>query len=84
MRIGGDLAGLPFLGVVLRRMTRKGAEHAAHVDAELDREEQARAAQAELAATTGAAAIEAGSGVPERPRLWWEDVPELAERFRRR
>jgi len=31
---------LPFLGVVLRRMTAEDAEHAALVDAELDRQEE--------------------------------------------
>ncbi|WP_051341299.1 cytochrome c oxidase assembly protein [Pseudonocardia spinosispora] len=66
--IGGDLAGLPFLGIVLRRMTSEDAEQAAEIDAELDRQE------VELAA-------EPDDG---RPKLWWEDHPELAERFRRR
>jgi cytochrome c oxidase assembly factor CtaG len=79
--IGGDLAGLPFLGVVLRRMTSEDAEQAALVDAELDREEERRAsALAGGAADTGPEF----AGDPDRPRLWWEDHPELAERFRRR
>jgi cytochrome c oxidase assembly factor CtaG len=67
--IGGDLAGLPFLAVVLRRMTREDAVQAAEVDAELDRQEAERAAEPEADGP---------------PRLWWEDHPELAERFRRR
>ncbi|WP_445182318.1 cytochrome c oxidase assembly protein [Pseudonocardia sp. Cha107L01] len=79
--IGGDLAGLPFLAVVLRRMTGEDAEQAAQVDAELDHQEllDSRAAlerAAEAAGTQPAAE-------PDRPRLWWEDHPELAERFRR-
>jgi cytochrome c oxidase assembly factor CtaG len=72
--IGGDLAGLPFLGVVLRRMTAEDARDAARIDAELDRQEIERA-RAETAGDDSAAAP---------PRLWWEDHPELAERFRRR
>jgi cytochrome c oxidase assembly factor CtaG len=73
--IGGDLAGLPFLGVVLRRMTREDDDQAAVVDAELDRQEQA--AELDRQELGGAEAE------PARPRLWWEDHPELAERFRR-
>lgn len=56
--VGGDLAGLPFLGVVLRRLTAEDSAQAVREDAELDEQE-----------STG---------------LWWEDHPELAERFRRR
>jgi cytochrome c oxidase assembly factor CtaG len=73
--IGGDLAGLPFLGFVLRQMTGEDEREAELVDAELD-----------LAEARGQAG-EAGEqpDVPdERPRLWWEDHPELAERFRQR
>lgn len=60
----GDLAGMPFLGVMLRRLTNEDAAVAARVDLELDRQEQ-------LDDATG------------HPRLWWEDHPELAQRFRR-
>ncbi|HEX4253045.1 MAG TPA: cytochrome c oxidase assembly protein [Pseudonocardia sp.] len=95
--IGGDLAGLPFLGVVLRRMTREDDAQAAIVDAELDRQdlaaEQARLARADRAGTDAGAtatadqpppaALAAEEDEPARPRLWWEDHPELAERFRR-
>lgn len=63
--IGGDLAGLPFLGVVLRRMTVEDAEQAAEIDAELDH-------------------LDEDTEQDGQPRLWWEDHPELAERFRRR
>lgn len=75
--IGGDLAGLPFLGVVLRRMTAEDAAHAAVIDAELDRQDRERAG-------TPATDQESDADETERPRLWWEDHPELAERFRRR
>jgi cytochrome c oxidase assembly factor CtaG len=95
--IGGDLAGLPFLGVVLRRMTSEDAEQAAEIDAELDRQDQHRAhRRARDVAAAGAGVGADGGSEPgtapgaaspqdaERPRLWWEDHPELAERFRRR
>jgi cytochrome c oxidase assembly factor CtaG len=56
--IGGDLVGLPFILLVVHRMSREDTRKAAVIDAELD------------------AAGPAG--------LWWEDDPQLAERFRRR
>ena len=74
--IGGDLAGLPFLGVVLRRMTAEDAAQAAVIDAEMDRQDAERA--------TPATDQVSGAEEVEQPRLWWEDHPELAERFRRR
>jgi cytochrome c oxidase assembly factor CtaG len=58
--IGGDVVGLPFIGIVLGLMTREDPTRAVAVDAELD------------------AAEEAGPA-----RLWREDVPEIADRFRR-
>ncbi len=61
--VGGDVVGLPFIGIVLGLMTREDRRHAVAVDAELDAAE---------------AGEEAGP-----PRLWWEDVPEIADRFRR-
>lgn len=69
--IGGDLAGLPFLGVVFTRMMREDQRQAAAVDAELD--------QAEGASSPDPTAADAAA----RPRLWWEDHPELSQRFRR-
>ncbi len=70
--IGGDVVGLPFIGIVLARMTREDESHAAAVDAELDAVEAAEAA----------VAGPAPDAEPARARLWWEDVPEIAERFR--
>lgn len=67
----GDLAGLPFLGALMKRMAHDDAIEAAEIDAHLDEQEQ----QATI--TTAAA------GEPAPPRLWWEDDPVLAERFRR-
>lgn len=60
--IGGDVAGLPFIGIVLARMTREDETRAAEIDVELDA---------------------AAADPDEAPRLWWEDVPEIADRFRR-
>lgn len=81
--IGGDLVGLPFIGIVFVRMMREDRQRAADVDAELDAAETARRTPSptDAAAVDGAAGTTAG---PERPRLWWEDDPELSERFRRR
>ena len=64
----GDLAGLPFLGALMRRMSHDDAIEAAEIDRQLDEAESAQPAPDE----------------PARPRLWWEDDPVLAERFRRR
>ncbi|MEO7195013.1 MAG: cytochrome c oxidase assembly protein [Pseudonocardiaceae bacterium] len=65
--IGGDLAGLPFLAAVVTRMMREDQRDAAVIDAELD---------------THDASAEA-TPAPTAPRLWWEDHPELSQRFRR-
>lgn len=70
--LGGDLIGLPFLATVLVRMTREDEQEAVRIDAELD------AAEAVAASAEG---VQGVSAAP--PRLWWEDVPELAERMRR-
>jgi cytochrome c oxidase assembly factor CtaG len=61
--VGGDVAGLPFIGIVLSRMTKEDEIRAAEIDAEMD------------------AAPPAEPG--EAPRLWWQDVPEIADRFHR-
>ena len=58
--IGGDLVGLPFILLVVNRMSREDTRKAAVIDAELD--------EAEAAGPTG---------------LWWENDPQIAERFRR-
>jgi cytochrome c oxidase assembly factor CtaG len=65
----GDLAGLPFLGALMSRMAKDDAREAEEIDQELDQREVEQAAEAE-------------PGAPAR--LWWEDDPQLAERFRRR
>jgi cytochrome c oxidase assembly factor CtaG len=70
--IGGDLAGLPFLGAIAVRFAAADAREARRVDAELDAAEEAR---------------ETEDGIERdddgRPRLWWEDDPRFADRFRR-
>jgi len=67
--IGGDIIGLPFLATVVARMTKEDEHRATEIDADLD------AAEVVLP--------QADTGAPVAPRLWWEDVPELAERIRR-
>jgi cytochrome c oxidase assembly factor CtaG len=69
----GDLAGLPFLGALLNRMSHDDAAAAAEIDRQLDAQEAIPAAGADVPAEA-----------PPRPKLWWEDDPVLAERFRRR
>lgn len=68
----GDLAGLPFLGALMNRMSKDDAAEAEEIDRKLDEQDLARAT-AEAVGDTEAA----------RTRLWWEDDPVLAERFRR-
>lgn len=69
----GDLAGLPFLGALMSRMSHDDAAEAAEIDRRLDEQEAAESA----------AAVTDGPVEAARPRLWWEDDPALAERFRR-
>jgi cytochrome c oxidase assembly factor CtaG len=70
----GDLAGLPFLGALMSRMAHDDAVEAAEIDQRLDEQD---------AADTQAAEDAPSDAQPARPKLWWEDDPELAERFRR-
>lgn len=79
--IGGDLAGLPFLGIVLGRMMREDRAQAATIDAELDAAEAARPPTTDTAEP--APGCEPADAQASRPRLWWEEHPELAQRFRR-
>ena len=72
--IGGDLAGLPFLGVVVTRMMRDDQHQAEAIDAELD------AVDATL--TSSAVESPAAQSGSARQRLWWEDIPDIAQRFR--
>lgn len=67
--IGGDLAGLPFAGALMRRWMREDERQAERIDQELDAEERAAEPTRESAgSSTG---------------LWWENDPILAERFKR-
>ncbi len=69
----GDLAGLPFLGALMKRMAHDDAEEAAEIDKQLDEQD----------ALAAALPSDPETGGPTAPRLWWEDDPQLAERFRR-
>jgi cytochrome c oxidase assembly factor CtaG len=65
----GDLVGWPFVLLLMRALSRDEKAHAVQVDAELDAAEAAEAAESDNPAPSG---------------LWWENDPELRERFRRR
>lgn len=73
--IGGDVVGLPFLGVVLWLFSREDARRARATDAELD------AAETPAPASGPESGPDAG---PAPSRLWWQDDPQLADRFRPR
>lgn len=65
----GDVVGLPFLLLLMRALSRDEKAQAMAVDAELDAEsDTVEAAQSADAPTSG---------------LWWENDPQLRERFRR-
>jgi cytochrome c oxidase assembly factor CtaG len=70
----GDLAGLPFLSALTSRMAKDDAEEAQEIDRALDEQD---------AAVVAAAGGGDGTNDGGPSRLWWEDDPQLAERFRR-
>ncbi len=84
--IGGDLAGLPFLAIVMIRMMREDQRQAAAVDAELDAFDAASASAIHsppVPGTTAGNPPSPSEPAPARARLWWEDHPEISQRFRR-
>lgn len=82
--VGGDVVGLPFIMIVLGRMRREDEVRAHRIDAELDALDEARAAADPASSGDAAGRAAAAESDPAPSRLWWEDDPELAERFRRR
>ena len=73
--IGGDLAGLPFLAALLRRMHMDDAADADAIDRELDEREKALVIEQNQSENTNQ---------PPMLRPWWEDDPELSQRLHRR
>jgi cytochrome c oxidase assembly factor CtaG len=68
----GDLVGWPFALLLMRALSRDEKAHAVAVDAELDEAE------------AKAHGVEGAEGeTPAPPGLWWENDPQLRERFRR-
>jgi cytochrome c oxidase assembly factor CtaG len=65
----GDVVGLPFILLLMRALSHDEKAHAVRVDAELDTLDAQEAAETETA---------------EPPGLWWENDPQLRERYRRR
>ncbi|MBV8930661.1 MAG: cytochrome c oxidase assembly protein [Mycobacteriaceae bacterium] len=72
----GDLLGVPFVVVLMRALSSDDKAHAKAVDEELDRREQDRREQAD--------AEQADAEQPAQSTLWWENDPQLRERFGRR
>ncbi len=70
----GDLAGLPFIGALWRRMFREDKQEAAVVDTLLDALEIVE--HAEAAQNPGEEALPEG-----HMRPWWETDPRFAHRF---
>lgn len=68
----GDLVGWPFVLPLMRALSRDEKAHAIAVDAELDEAESAKAHS-----------VDGESETPAASGLWWENDPELRERFRR-
>lgn len=64
----GDVLGLPFLLLLMRALSADDKAHAAQIDAELDRVGQSPSAPAENLVTS---------------TLWWENDPQLRDRFGR-
>ncbi|MEZ0088874.1 cytochrome c oxidase assembly protein [Streptacidiphilus sp. EB129] len=69
----GDMAGLPFLAALVRRMMVRGRAETAAVDAAID----AQIAEQRAARSVGGS----DGGDPEMMRPWWLDDPNLARRY---
>ncbi|OHT82762.1 cytochrome c oxidase assembly protein [Mycobacteroides saopaulense] len=70
----GDVLGLPFLLVLMRALSADDKAHAAQIDAELDRIDRS--------STNSAGDAAAQDNAPST--LWWENDPQLNDRFKRR
>ena len=80
----GDALGLPFLIVLMRAFSADEEAHATEVDAALDRLEQTQLEQTQPGQTQPGQ-TQPGQTQPGRAEstLWWENDPQLRERFRR-
>ncbi|MFE3190162.1 cytochrome c oxidase assembly protein [Nocardia sp. NPDC059240] len=74
----GDLLGLIYSLVVMRAFARDEKQRAGEMDAELDAAEAAQSKRKPVANAVAAADDE-----PVSTGLWWENDPQLRERFRR-
>jgi cytochrome c oxidase assembly factor CtaG len=92
----GDLAGVPFIGALWRRMFHEDQQKAAEIDEELDALDAAAAAAAaagngSVAGSGSGSDSDSGSGSgsgsgeeglePGRTRPWWESDPVLGARY---
>jgi cytochrome c oxidase assembly factor CtaG len=66
----GDVVGLPFVLLLMRALSRDEKAHAVAVDAELD-------------AASHTVVVAESEDAPPSSGLWWEDDPQLRERYRR-
>ncbi|MDH6284789.1 cytochrome c oxidase assembly factor CtaG [Prescottella agglutinans] len=82
----GDVIGIPFLLVLMRAFTVDERANAAAIDAELDELELAEGMEG-MEGTEGAAAgAQHATDTPAQAptsKLWWENDPQMQERFRR-
>ncbi|MCU1647913.1 MAG: copper resistance protein CopD [Nocardia sp.] len=77
----GDVLGIPFALMVMRSWADDERRKARQVDAELD---AAAAAPATKPVAAAAGSAEPAAAQPQTTALWWENDPQLSERFRRR
>jgi cytochrome c oxidase assembly factor CtaG len=76
----GDLAGVPFIGALWRRMFTEDRERAAEVDAELDALETP--APVSISHTSASGAVDTPRDEEAmRSRPWWETDPVLGRRY---
>lgn len=76
----GDVVGVPFILLLMRALGSDERRKAAEVDAELDAAAAATASPAARAASGADAEPEAEA--PPSTGLWWENDPQLRDRYR--
>ncbi|MEW1960625.1 cytochrome c oxidase assembly protein [Kineococcus sp. NPDC059986] len=82
--IGGDIAGLPFIGALFLRWIRADEREAKRVDAQLDERAVAGVAAAPSSTRSPQSSTPAAGDdpAPEGNGLWWEQDPRFRGRYR--